>query len=87
MKNARQPKSTSAEGPGNRIAGALPMRKNTVTASVLTALLEGQSVTGMEAVFEHSTTRAAAFIYYLEAVNAGPNPTLNDGVFVTRHGN
>ncbi|HDR9159703.1 TPA: hypothetical protein QDB06_001743 [Burkholderia vietnamiensis] len=67
MKNARQPKSTSAEGHGNHIAGALPVRKNTVTSSVLAALLEGRTITGMEAVFEQSTTRAAAFIYYLEA--------------------
>ncbi|CAG4903335.1 helix-turn-helix domain-containing protein [Paraburkholderia saeva] len=65
--NARQPKSTSAEGHGNHTAGTLPTRKNTVTASVLAALLEGQAITGMEAVFEQSTTRAAAFIYYLEA--------------------
>ncbi|WP_442808659.1 helix-turn-helix domain-containing protein [Trinickia soli] len=66
MKNARQPKSTSAEGHGNHIAGALPARKNTVTSSVLAALLEGRTITGMEAVFEQSTTRAAAFVFYLE---------------------
>jgi hypothetical protein len=66
MKNARQPKSTSAEGYGNHIAGALPVRKNTVTSSVLAALLEGRTLTGMEAVFEQSTTRAAAFVFYLE---------------------
>lgn len=46
--------------------GTFPTRKNTVTASVLASLIEGNTVTGMEAVFNQSTTRAAAVIHYLE---------------------
>lgn len=64
-KNARQPKPTSANEHRNS-NGALPTRVNTVTASFLAALLEGTTLTGMEAVFRQSTTRAAAWVYYLE---------------------
>jgi hypothetical protein len=66
MKNARPHKvETSAAGHGNSNVGALPVRISTVTASVLAMLLEGREITGMEAVFSQSTTRAAAFIHYL----------------------
>jgi hypothetical protein len=47
-------------------AGSLPTRVNTVTAGFLAALLEGKELTGMEAVFRQSTTRAAAWVHYLE---------------------
>ncbi|MFC5427213.1 hypothetical protein ACFPTO_00050 [Paraburkholderia denitrificans] len=68
MKNARsQREGTSAKDQGYFTVGALPKRTNTVTAGVLATLLEGDVVTGMEAVFKQSTTRAAALIYYLEA--------------------
>lgn len=45
--------------------GTFPTRHNTVTAEVLGRLLEGESLTGMDAVFGCSTTRLAAVIYYL----------------------
>jgi hypothetical protein len=45
--------------------GSLPVRHSTVTASVLCRLLEGENLTGMDAVFGCSTTRLAAVIYYL----------------------
>ncbi|MFX1761906.1 helix-turn-helix domain-containing protein [Paraburkholderia sp. A1RI-2L] len=64
-KNARQPKPTSANEHRNS-NGVLPTRVNTVTASFLAALLEGNTLTGMEAVFSQSTTRAAAWVHYLE---------------------
>lgn len=64
-KNARQPKPTSANEHRNS-NGVLPTRVNTVTASFLAALLEGSTLTGMEAVFRQSTTRAAAWVHYLE---------------------
>jgi hypothetical protein len=48
-------------------SGVLPTRVNTVTASFLAALLEGNTLTGMEAVFRQSTTRAAAWVFYLES--------------------
>ncbi len=51
---------------GNSIRiGSFPMRHNTVTAEVLRRLLNGESLTGMDAVFVCSTTRLAAVIYYL----------------------
>lgn len=45
--------------------GTLPVRHKTVTAEVLCRLLEGEHLTGMDAVFECSTTRLAAVIHYL----------------------
>ncbi|HDR9078208.1 TPA: hypothetical protein QDA98_000758 [Burkholderia vietnamiensis] len=64
--NARQPKPTSAKQHHN-FNGSLPRRVNTVTASFLAELLEGNALTGMEAVFRQSTTRAAAWVHYLES--------------------
>ena len=45
--------------------GTFPTRHNTVTAEVLGRLLDGESLTGMDAVFGCSTTRLAAVIHYL----------------------
>lgn len=45
--------------------GSFPIRRNTVTAEVLYLLLNGENLTGMDAVFSASTTRLAAFINYL----------------------
>lgn len=68
MKNARHSKAaSSAIEHSNCNAGCLPKRINTVTASFLAALLEGQELTGMEAVFRQSTTRAAAWVHYLQS--------------------
>jgi len=46
-------------------SGTFPIRRNTVTAEVLWHLLDGENLTGMDAVFSASTTRLAAFINYL----------------------
>lgn len=48
-----------------RIIGAFPSRLNTVTAEILSRLLNGENLTGMEAVFCASTTRLAAVVEYL----------------------
>ena len=45
--------------------GAFPTRRNTVTAEVLCRLLQGENLTGMDAVHCASTTRLAASINYL----------------------
>ena len=47
------------------LIGTLPTRHNTVTAEVLCRLLNGENLTGMDAVFDCSTTRLAAVIHYL----------------------
>lgn len=69
MKNARHhdQAGTSARNQGNYNPGQLPHRRNTVTAAVLAGLLEGQTLTGMSAVFNLSTTRLAAAVHYLES--------------------
>ncbi|MFM0170612.1 helix-turn-helix domain-containing protein [Paraburkholderia sediminicola] len=69
MKNARphNKAETSAKDKRNSTRGTLPCRINTVMAGVLAELLEGRTITGMEAVFNQSTTRAAAVIHYLES--------------------
>jgi hypothetical protein len=48
------------------VVGSLPERTDTVTASVLAALLEGKPRTSLDSVFEHHTTRLAAVIHHLE---------------------
>lgn len=45
--------------------GWFPTRHSTVTAEVLCRLLNGENLTGMDAVFDCSTTRLAAVIHYL----------------------
>lgn len=47
------------------LIGTLPTRHNTVTAEVLCRLLNGESLTGMDAVFGCNTTRLAAVIHRL----------------------
>jgi hypothetical protein len=46
--------------------GRLPDRLNTARADLLRRLLEGERVTGMDAVFRCSTTRLSAVIFDLE---------------------
>ena len=46
--------------------GTFPVRHNTVTAEVLCRLCNGETLTGMDAVFGCSTTRLAAVIHYLD---------------------
>lgn len=43
----------------------LPVRQNTVTAEVLCRFLSYERLTGLDAVFDASTTRLAAYVHYL----------------------
>jgi hypothetical protein len=45
--------------------GAFPTRHNTVTAEILARLLNGENLTGLDAVYSASTTRLAAVVDYL----------------------
>lgn len=67
MKNAPITKSNESTKNHFHYTGQLPERKSTVTADVLAYLLEGKTITGMDAVFGQHTTRAAAFIHTLES--------------------
>jgi hypothetical protein len=68
MKNARpQQVETSAKDPFHSTAGILPTHPDTVLAGVLAELLEGRTLTGMDAAFEQYANRAAAVIHCLEA--------------------
>ena len=49
--------------------GAFPTRHNTVTAEVLSRLLKGESLTGMDAVYCASTTRLAAVVEHLKKLH------------------
>lgn len=67
MKNAPvQDTNESAPDKRNYTPGTLPKHINTVTASVMVALLESHTMTGMESVFKEHTTRLGAVIHYLE---------------------
>ncbi len=55
----------SAVNSANSI-GSFPLRKDTVTAEVLTQLLRGETLTGMDSVRKANTTRLGAFIFTLE---------------------
>ncbi|AGW91518.1 hypothetical protein N234_15925 [Ralstonia pickettii DTP0602] len=67
MKNAPDHKAAESANTEQKYkTNVLPKRINTVRAGVLAALLEGDAVTGMDAVFNQSTTRAAAVIHALE---------------------
>ena len=47
--------------------GRLPVRLGTVVAEVLARLLNHESLTSLDAVFDASTTRLAAVVFYLES--------------------
>lgn len=67
MKNARpQNTEASADDKLDFTPGTLPARRNTVTSSILAALLESSALTGMDSVFKQSTTRLGAVIHRLE---------------------
>jgi len=55
----------SAKEQSNYSPGQLPPRKNTVTAAVLAALMEGNTLTGMDAVFGQHTTRLSDVMFRL----------------------
>ncbi len=47
------------------VPGNLPQRKNTVTAEVLTRLLNHERLTSLDGVYEASTTRLSAVAFHL----------------------
>jgi len=67
MKNAPV-QNTNESAPDKRdyTPGTLPKHINTVTAAVMVALLESNTLTGMDSVFKENTTRLAAAIGYLK---------------------
>lgn len=67
MKNApTEINDESAPDKRDSTPGTFPKRRDTVTASVLAALMESKTITGMDSVFSMSTTRLAAFVHRLE---------------------
>lgn len=72
MKNARPIKDESGatdQGAAIFACGKLPKRHNTVTAEVLCRLLNHERLTGLEAVFDASTTRLADVVYRLHGTH------------------
>lgn len=70
MKTPRSTKNAEqgAAGQGAAIVartGALPTQHDTVTAEVLARLLGGERLTGLDAVYEASTTRLSAVAHHL----------------------
>lgn len=71
MKNALPHNQAEQSAPDTRQftgkpLGAFPSRHNTVTAEILSRLIGGESLTGMDAVFRASTTRLSAVIFSLK---------------------
>ena len=63
MKNAPTTNSSeSAPDKRNYTPGTFPKKTDTVRAAALAAMLEGESLTGMDSVFKHSTTRLSPVI-------------------------
>jgi hypothetical protein len=66
MQNAHRIPKEEAGAPGQGAAivarGMLPVRQNTVTADVLARFIAGERLTGLESVFDSSTTRLAAVV-------------------------
>ena len=58
---------SSVTWPGDQIIGAgdFPVKQNTVTADVLARLLTGERLTSLDTVYEASTTRLGAVVFYL----------------------
>ena len=46
-------------------AGGFPVKQNTVTADVLARLLAGERLTSLDTVYDASTTRLGAVVFYL----------------------
>ena len=69
--NSAHPINDEAGAPGTGAyivpPGRWPVKLKTACAEVLADLLYGQTLTGMDAVFNVSTTRLAAHIGYLES--------------------
>jgi hypothetical protein len=66
MENApTQNSNESAPDKRDYIPGTFPKHHYTVTSAVLAGLLESYTFTGMESVFQQSTTRLSAVVHYL----------------------
>ena len=67
----KTPDPTKAESSATRqgvqiiAAGGFPVKQNTVTADVLARLLAGERLTSLDTVYEASTTRLGAVVFYL----------------------
>ena len=67
----KTPETTKAESSVTRqgaqiiAAGGFPVKQNTVTADVLARLLTGERLTSLDTVYEASTTRLGAVVFYL----------------------
>ena len=57
--------SVTRQGAQIIAAGGFPVGQNTVTADVLARLLAGERLTSLDAVYEASTTRLGAVVFYL----------------------
>ena len=57
--------SVTRQGAQIIVAGGFPVKQNTVTADVLARLLAGESLTSLDTVYEASTTRLGAVVFYL----------------------
>ena len=57
--------SSAADTAQFTVPGNLPQRKNTVTADVLTRLLNHERLTSLDGVYESSTTRLSAVAFHL----------------------
>lgn len=67
MENARPLQAEESSAPSSAdFTATFPRRHYTVAAEVLRQLLEGERLTGLDAVFGAHTTRLAAVIHYLE---------------------
>jgi hypothetical protein len=67
MKNAQPHNDAELSAPDSlNFKARFPNRFNTVTAAVLQKLLAGETLTGMDAVFNASTTRLGAYVHALK---------------------
>ena len=57
--------SVTRQGTQTITAGGFPVKQNTVTADALARLLAGERLTSLDTVYEASTTRLGAVIFYL----------------------
>ena len=57
--------SVTRQGAQIIAAGGFPVKQNTVTADVLARLLTGERLTSLDTVYEASTTRLGAVVFYL----------------------
>ena len=57
--------SVTRQGAQIITAGGFPAKQNTVTADVLARLLAGERLTSLDTVYDASTTRLGAVVFYL----------------------